>query len=441
MPKKDQTPHLSPLSILPSEPGPRRQKIKVTPVITPIDGNISTLKWPEDSDIVSTSIFHQCNCSARRVSSAATSKIPASKVTVKMSSPAALTISPPSVLKLLRFSKKTRGSRGSWNANSEFKTPTLARIENKVYKEIPPQLADIQPAAIDLDICTDPPSLEEVTAAVKTMKSRKAPGADGITAEMLKADINVTAPKLTEIFRQIWESGQVPVAWKTGLIFKLPKKGDLGDCNNWRGITLLSLTSKVFSKIILSRLTATLEKDLRPQQAGFHPGRSCSEHIFILRQILEQSNEWNTPLYINFIDLEKAFDSIHRESLWKILRHYGVPAKLVQVIAMLYSDFKSQVVCDTELTDPFNVSTGVKQGCILSPFLFILAMDWIMKTSTDNERRGIRWTMTMTATTALEDLDFADDIALLSHRHQDMQGRREPARAPGQTISPGPCNL
>ncbi|PVD20130.1 hypothetical protein C0Q70_20624 [Pomacea canaliculata] len=169
------------------------------------------------------------------------------------------------------------------------------------------------------------------------------------------------------------------------------------------------------------RLTATLEKDLRPQQAGFRPGRSCSEHIFILRQILEQSNEWNTPLYINFIDLEKAFDSIHRESLWKILRHYGVPAKLVQVIAMLYSDFKSQVVCDTELTDPFNVSTGVKQGCILSPFLFILAMDWIMKTSTDSERRGLRWTMTMTATTALEDLDFADDIALLSHRHQDMQ--------------------
>ncbi|PVD22621.1 hypothetical protein C0Q70_18441, partial [Pomacea canaliculata] len=74
----------------------------------------------------------------------------------------------------------------------------------------------------------------------------------------------------------------------------------------------------------------------------------------------------------------------------------------------------------TELTDPFNVCTGVKQGCILSPFLFILAMDWIMKTSTDSERRGIRWTTTMTATTTLEDLDFADDIALLSHRYQDM---------------------
>ena len=298
-------------------------------------------------------------------------------------------------------------------------------FESVLNRPDPPHLADIQPADTDLDICTDPPSLKEVTAAIKAMKSGKAPGADGVTAEMLKADVNVTAPILTEIFKQIWEESQIPEEWKTGLIFKLPKKGDLGDCNNWGGIALLSLTSKVFSRIVLSRLTAVLEKDLRPQQAGFRPGRSCSDHIFTLRQILEQSKEWNTPLYINFIDLEKAFDSIHRESLWKILRHYGVPAKLVRVIAMLYSDFKSQVICDSELTEAFNISTGVKQGCILSPFLFILAMDWIMKNSTDGERRGIKWTMTMTATTTLEDLDFADDIALLSHHHQDMQEKTD----------------
>ena len=82
------------------------------------------------------------------------------------------------------------------------------------------------------------------------MKSGKAPGADGVTAEMLKADVNVTAPILTEIFKQIWEEGQIPEVWKTGLIFRFPKKGDLGDCNNCRGITLLSLTSKVFSRIV-----------------------------------------------------------------------------------------------------------------------------------------------------------------------------------------------
>ena len=183
----------------------------------------------------------------------------------------------------------------------------------------------------------------------------------------------------------------------------------------------MSLTSKVFSKVIQTRLTKTLDNYFSQQQAGFRPGRSCSYHIFTLRQILEQSREWNTSLYINFIDLKKAFDSIHRESLWKILRHYGIPTKLVNIVKMLYCDFKSQVICDTELTEAFSVTTGMKQGCILSPFLFILGIDWIMKQVTSEGQRGIRWTLT----TILEDLDFADDIALLTHRHQDMQTKTD----------------
>jgi hypothetical protein len=91
----------------------------------------------------------------------------------------------------------------------------------------PPQLAYIQPEDIDLDICTDPLSLEEVTTAIQAMKSGKAPRADGVTAEMLKANVNVTVPILTKIFKQIWVEYKIPEAWKTGLIFKLPKKGDL----------------------------------------------------------------------------------------------------------------------------------------------------------------------------------------------------------------------
>lgn len=101
-----------------------------------------------------------------------------------------------------------------------------------------------------------------------------------------------------------------------------------------------------------------------------------------------------------------------------MLRHYRIPSKLVNVIKMLYSDFKSQVICSTVLTDTFNVTTGVKQGCILSPFLFILGINWVLKQLvTSGGRRGIRWTLT----SVLEDLDYADDIALLAHRHQDMQ--------------------
>ena len=174
------------------------------------------------------------------------------------------------------------------------------------------------------------------------------------------------------IFRERWESEIIPEAWKTRLIVKLPKKGDLGECNNWRGVTLLPITSKVFSKIIHTRLDENTGQDeyIRQEQEGFRPGCLCSDDIFTPRQILEQSKEWSAPLFSNFIDFEKAFDSVHQDSLWKILRHYGIPSKLVNVIKMFYSDFKSQVIYNTALTDAFSATTSVKQGSILSTFLY-----------------------------------------------------------------------
>ena len=178
------------------------------------------------------------------------------------------------------------------------------------------------------------------------MKNGKAGGLDGVTADMLKAEELETPRYLQGILEEVWESELIPKAWTTGLIIKIPKKGDLSDCNNWRGITLLSLTGKIMSKIIHRRLSNALDGKLRTEQAGFRAGRSCSDHIFTLRQILEQSQEFNAPVYANFVDFKKAFDSIHRDSLWKILTHYGVPEKLVRMVKMLYADFSAQVLCE-----------------------------------------------------------------------------------------------
>ena len=113
-----------------------------------------------------------------------------------------------------------------------------------------------------------------------------------------------------------------------GLLVKLPKKGDLcdgeSDCANSRGIMLLVIASKVLCRIILSRMQSPVEGKLRDEQAGFRWERSCFDQITTLRIIIEQSLEWNTGLYMVFLDFEKAFDSIDREMLWKILRHYGI---------------------------------------------------------------------------------------------------------------------
>ena len=292
-------------------------------------------------------------------------------------------------------------------------------FESVLNRPDPDTQADIPAAEEILDIDTDPPTLAEVKEAIKAMKSGKAGGLDGITADMLKAEEVYTPVHLHSILGNIWNDMDIPKEWTTGLIIKLPKKGDLSDCNNWRGITLLSLTSKIMSRIIQKRLSNAIDVKLRTEQAGFRAGRSCSDHIFTLRQILEQSHEFNSPVYVNFVDFRKAFDSIHRDSLWKILQHYGVPEKLVSVIKLLYTDFSAQVLCEGELTESFQVKTGVKQGCVLSPFLFLLGIDWIMKETTKVSQRGIRWTLTK----VLEDLDFADDVILLASRYLDIQDK------------------
>ena len=155
---------------------------------------------------------------------------------------------------------------------------------------------------------------------------------------------------------------------------------------------------------------------LRDQQAGFRAGRSCADQIATLRIILEQSLEWNSPLYINFMDSIKAFDSVHRQSLWKLMRHYGIPEKITNIVRNSYEGMSCRVVHGKDLTDSFQVRTGVRR-CLLSPFLFLLALDWIMSTSTSNRKNGIQWTPWK----HLENLDFADDAALLSHTQHQMQ--------------------
>ena len=176
---------------------------------------------------------------------------------------------------------------------------------------------------------------------------------------------------------------------------------------------------KILNRIILERMKGKVDQTLREQQAAFRQDRSCTDQIATLRIIVEHYIEWNSSLYMNFVDYEKAFDSVDRETLWKVLRHYGVPKKLVNMIKNSYEGMSCRVIHEGQLSKNFEVRTGVRQGCLLSPFLFILVIDWVMKTATKEKRNGIQWTML----TQLDDLDFADDLALLSHSHRQMQDK------------------
>lgn len=310
-------------------------------------------------------------------------------------------------------------------------------FEELLNRPPPDNPPDILPARRDLPISCDPPSLVEIKTAISQLNSGKAAGPDYIPPEALKADIDSSARVLDKLFTKIWTEERYPQDWKEGHIVKLPKKGDLRNCENYRGISLISITDKVFARIILNRMKTTTDEKLRDEQAGFRRNRSCIDQIATLRIIVEQSLEWNSSLIINFIDFKKAFDSIDREILWKIMRHYGIPDKLVTMIKKMYEDTHCRVIHEGRLSDSFEVKTGVRQGCLLSPFLFILAVDWLMKETTVGRRQGIQWTLW----SHLEDLDYADDIALLSHTCQQMQNKSteldQMARSIGLRIHPG----
>ena len=182
-------------------------------------------------------------------------------------------------------------------------------------------------------------------------------------------------------------------------------------------MTLLPVISKIFCRMVLERIKIGIDKKLRKELARFGPKKSTAEKILILRNIFEQANEWKAGLHIHFVDFEKAFDSVQRESLWNIMRSYGIPGKMVRVIANIYEEFQCPVIDGSETSNWFKIKSGVKQECAMSGFLFLLALGWIMRKATADKRGGMRWKFT----TVLENLAFADNIALLSSKVNDLR--------------------
>ena len=297
------------------------------------------------------------------------------------------------------------------------------------------------------DISTLPISRIEVDAAIKSLKRGKAPGPDyAMTAEILKDGGDTIVRELSNICKLVYKNCHAPSQWTSSVIVPLPKKGNRQLMSNYRGISLMSIAAKVYNRVLLNRIRAPIDALLRNNQAGFRTGRSCIQQIHILRRIMDGAYSNDIPLFITFIDFKKAFDSIDRDMMFAILLHYGIPPIIVKAIRVLYDNSSSRVFINGQVSEPFDITTGVLQGDVLAPFLFIIVIDYVSKlsaggygyvthkgSSNDSSGRNMRRT-TRNISRLVNDLAFADDIALLENSNLQAQCQLDSLRQNASTV-------
>ena len=190
------------------------------------------------------------------------------------------------------------------------------------------------------------------------------------------------------------------------------KKGDRMQCTNYRGISLFSLPGKVYAKCLERKCREIVESKLEDGQCGFRPGRSTTDQIFTLKQIFEKSWEYGKDLYACFVDLEKAYDRVPRDKLWKVLQEYGVNGQLLRAIKSFYCRPEVCVRVNGKQSKPSMWCVGLWRFGL--PLLFIVYMNWIDKCSQADECATI-------GNCKISRLLFADDLVLLSSTESGLQ--------------------
>ena len=267
-------------------------------------------------------------------------------------------------------------------------------------------------------------TVDDVRKAVKRLKKGKAPGVDGITSEMLRFGGDSVLEWLTRVCKVCVTDGVVPKEWQRGIIVPLYKgKGDKGDCKNYRGISLLSIPGKVYGRILIERVRGMTEGMIDEEQCGFRRGRGCVDQVFTVKQLSEKYVGKGKDLFVAYMDLEKAYDRIDRDAMWRVLRMYGINGNLLRAIQSLYAESEARVRVCREEGEWFGVKVGLRQGCVMSPWLFNLFMDGVMKevrekageigASLWDARRNCEWNV--------EWLMFADDTVLVGDSEQKLQ--------------------
>jgi hypothetical protein len=207
---------------------------------------------------------------------------------------------------------------------------------------------------------------------------------------------------------RIWNGEEIPSSWLNAALCLLYKnKGSKSDPNSFRGISLLTSAEKIMSIVILRRIKTPLEQHLLDPQAGFRSNKSCANAAFVLERCLEEAVLVKELRIFNFVDFSKAFDSLDWDVMWKVLLWQGMPSKFVELIRKLYitSTISVRLSMDGAWAPAFGQKVGIRQGCSLSPALFVLVLDFALRAfenTCSQQNIPVQW------------LGYADDLVLIS---------------------------
>lgn len=254
----------------------------------------------------------------------------------------------------------------------------------------------------------------EVRNAIKRLKRNKAPGEDNITARILQDGGEPIVKILTKLFNRCVVEGKVPSCWKNASVIIIHKKGDTADIKNYRPISLLPVTYKIFSQILLQWMQGALDEHQPIEQVDFRAGFSTVDHIHVVSQLQEKVNDNKIPLCFAFVDYEKAFDSIEFTPLFKALENQGVDQDHITILSDLYNGATSVLKLHR---DSDKITLGARQGDNISPRLFISCFQDAIIKRIDWEGRGLS-----IEGEYLSHLIFADDIILLAKSPEEVNG-------------------
>lgn len=282
------------------------------------------------------------------------------------------------------------------------------------------------------------PTLEETIACIKRINTNKAPGLDGVPVELLiHGGMNVHQA-VHSLILCVWRGEPAAQDWIDAILIMLYKgKGKKSLCGSYRGISLLEAVGKAFARLLLDRLEKYICPEVIPEsQSGFRGGRGTVDMIFSAKQLVEKCIEQRLPLCQVFVDLTKAFDTVNREALWKVLGKFGCTSGFVDKFKQLHRSMKGRVNFNGQLTEELPMDNGVKQGDIPAPTLFSLYLTAVLWYAFHDCDLGVYFRFRTTGklfnlrrfqakTLVIEglvrELLYADDADLVTHTPAEMQ--------------------